>query len=171
MTEIPYHYLRDIRGLDPIGWWPPALGWWLAAVLVILILVGLIWLWNNRHRFGGGWRGDAIQSLKSLKYRSSLEDPKLIGDELSELLRRIAIAHRGRRACAGITGEAWLEWLSGDDPNGFDWKKHGQILLTLPYAPPKTEVRREELKRLIEAALRWVTAGVKEDTLRLEKSL
>ena len=72
---------------------------------------------------GGGWRRDAIQSLKTLRYRSSLEDPKLIGDELSELLRRIAIAHRGRHACAGLTGEAWLEWLSRDDPTGFDWKK------------------------------------------------
>lgn len=170
MTEIPYQYLRDIRGLDSIGWWPPALGWWLVAVLAILMLTGVILLWQKRHSFGGGWRRDAIQSLKTLRYRSSLEDPKLIGDELSELLRRIAIAHRGRRACAGITGEAWLEWLSRDDPTGFDWKKHGRILLTLPYAPPKPEARREELKGVIEAALRWVTAGTRTDALKSEKS-
>ena len=55
--------------------------------------------------------------------------------ELSELLKRIAMARHGRVACAGLQGQAWLDWLSAQDPNGFDWRQHGQPLIHAPYAP------------------------------------
>ncbi len=168
--EVPYQYLRDIRGLDPIGWWPPAPGWWLLSVLAVLLLLTAIWLWQNRYRLlGDGWRQDAIQRLKVLRYRSTIDDPKEIGDELSELLRRIAMARHGRRACAGLTGETWLQWLSREDPTGFNWQDRGRVLLTLPYAPSQSETNRDELKALVEAALRWVIATAKTDTMRPEK--
>ncbi|MEN8129410.1 MAG: DUF4381 domain-containing protein [Pseudomonadota bacterium] len=170
MMEVPYQYLRDIRGLDPIGWWPPAPGWWLVSMLAVLLLLTAIWLWQERRRFGGGWRQDAIQRLKVLRYRSTIEDPKDVGDELSELLRRIAIARRGRRACAGLSGETWLQWLSREDPTGFNWRTRGRVLLTLPYAPPQSETNRDELKGLIEAALRWVIATAKADTMHPDQS-
>ena len=157
--EAPYLYLRDIRGLDPVGWWPPAIGWWLVAGAILLFVAMMIWLWRRRHVFASHWRRDAVRQLKTLRYRCTLEDSKTIGRELSELLRRIAIARQGRKACAGLTGEDWLEWLSRDDPSGFDWKSRGRILLTLPYAPPRPQEGQNELKKLIEAALRWVIAG------------
>ena len=36
--------LRDIRGLDPVSWWPPATGWWLLAALCIGLVVALVYL-------------------------------------------------------------------------------------------------------------------------------
>ncbi len=162
MMETPYIYLRDIRGLDPVGWWPPAIGWWMVAVLILILIALLIWVWRRRHIFISHWRWDALRQLKTLRYRCAAEDPKEIGRELSELLRRIAIARHGRRACAGLTGEEWLEWLSRDDPTGFDWKSKGRVLLTLPYAPPRAQQGRNELKGLIDAALRSVIAGARQ---------
>lgn len=163
MMDTPYLYLRDIRGLDPVGWWPPAIGWWLVAGLVVLLIALLVWLWRRRYVFASHWRWDAVRRLKTLRYRCTLEDPKEVGRELSELLRRIAIARRGREACAGLTGEEWLEWLSHDDPTGFDWKSQGRVLITLPYAPPRPDEGRDELKRLINAALRSVIVRAKKD--------
>ncbi len=38
-------HLRDVHLPEPIGWWPPAPGWWLVAVLALLGVVVLVyWL-------------------------------------------------------------------------------------------------------------------------------
>ena len=91
--------------------------------------------------------------------------------ELSELLRRVAMARLGREACAGLVGEAWLAWLAEQDPKGFDWRTRGRPLLDAPYAPP-APVRVADPSRagpsgraveglqdwlvLIDAAYQWV---------------
>jgi hypothetical protein len=92
------------------------------------------------------------------------EDPLAVVDasqqvavELSELLRRIAIARLGRTSAAGLSGADWLSWLKQHDPAGFDWSRFGKPLLTLPYAPPgKNEESVDQLLVLIDAALVWV---------------
>lgn len=154
--DAPIQFLRDIRGLDSISWWPPALGWWLAAIVGLLVIAGGVWLWRTAPYTFEGWRWDARQRLKRLRRQLDTQQPKKIAGELSELLRRIAIARCGRHPCAGLTGEAWLTWLTDNDPTGFDWRDRGHILLELPYAPPETLGRKEALNELIGAALGWV---------------
>ena len=137
--------LRDIRGLDPVSWWPPALGWWLLAGAVLLLLY-LAWRYRASLRLRippipvlriGNWRWDAGRQLRDLRQRAAAQDPKLTALELSELLRRVAMARLGREACAGLVGEAWLAWLAEWDPKGFDWRTRGRLLLDAPYAPPE----------------------------------
>jgi hypothetical protein len=94
--------------------------------------------------------------------------PKEVVSEFSELLRRIAIARLGRRSCAGLADEAWLEWLTEHDPMGFDWKTKGRILLELPYAPPNLQTGYEDLRELIDAALSW--AATNEPRSRRERN-
>jgi hypothetical protein len=148
--------IRDIHGLDPVGLWPLAPGWWL--VLAVALLVGwllflvLRFLW--RYPFFT-WHHSARRQLLRLRQRSTVEPTGEVAAELSELLRRIAIARRGREACAGLTGAAWLDWLSANDPAGFDWRKAGRLLLALPYAPPGTAGDADALRSLIGAAIPW----------------
>lgn len=149
-------YLRDIRGLDPIGWWPPAPGWWVLAATALLVLSTIVWWWRSGGQFGGSWRRDARRRLNRLRRELQIRDPKTIAGDLSALLRRIAVARGGRPATAGLVGEAWLDWLAGDDSTGFDWRTRGRVLLDAPYAPPDFQARRDELGILIDAALRWV---------------
>lgn len=136
--------LRDIRGLDPVSWWPPALGWWLVAGALVLVLY-LAWRYRASLRLRippipvlriGNWRWDAGRQLRDLRQRAVAQDPKQTAVELSELLRRVAMARLGREACAGLVGEAWLAWLAEWDPKGFDWRTRGRLLLDAPYAPP-----------------------------------
>ncbi len=150
-------YLADIRDLDPIGWWPPAVGWWLAAMAGIA-LAGLLWWWIRTPFRFGSWRWDARRRLRSLSRRLRGQPVKQSAQELSELLRRIAIARCGRPACAGLTGRAWLQWLSEHDPKGFDWVEAGQILIRLPYAPEDPNVGTSHLRRLVRAAEAWIVA-------------
>jgi hypothetical protein len=152
--------LRDIHGLDTVSWLPLAPGWWylFGVVLALLLLAGIrYWLIYNGPWVG--WRGDARRQLRALKKALAKDDPRQIADQLSELLRRIAMARSGRREAAGITGDAWLLWLEEHDDSGFDWQTRGRILLVAPYMPPAMAVQKDELARLIRAALRWVDAA------------
>ncbi|MBK1718935.1 DUF4381 domain-containing protein [Thiocystis violacea] len=160
----PVQTLRDIRDIPPIPWWPPAPGWWL--LLLALILIGyLVWRWRAPLSLRipipgltlGTWRWDAASALRDLGRRARAgQDVKTTLGELSELLRRIAMARLGRAACAGLTGSAWLDWLSAHDPNGFPWHEHGRLLLVAPYAPPSGVAG--DIQILIRAAEAWVSA-------------
>lgn len=153
--------LRDIHGLDPVSWFPLAPGWWylLGLLAIALLLVGMrYWLLYNGPWVG--WRGDARRRLRQLKKALARGgEPRDIADQLSELLRRIAMARSGRREAAGLTGDSWLRWLQEHDSSGFDWATRGQVLLVAPYMPPAMAVQKEELGRLIRAAIHWVDAA------------
>lgn len=158
--------LRDIHGIQGVPWWPPALGWWLIAA-TILLLVYLTWRWRTSIRLRipplpvfniGSWRWDAARQLRALRRRAGEQDAKQTAGELSELIRRIAMARLGRDACAGLAGEDWLAWLKGNDPAGFDWTGSGRLLLDAPYAPPGVQGRGSELIELIDATHEWVAA-------------
>lgn len=148
--------IRDIHGLDPVGLWPPAPGWWLVAGVALLAawvaFLGLRFVW--RYPFFT-WHLDARRHLAALRRRVGKADGNLVAAELSQLLRRIAIARHGRSACAGLVGTDWLAWLTAHDPEGFDWVSAGQPLLGLPYAPPGTAGDAEALRRLIDATVPW----------------
>lgn len=151
--------LRDIRGLDAAPWWPPAPGWWLVALAVILAAAAVLavarW-W--RARVPGNWRADARRQFRRLEDQLRFADARSIAAELSELLRRVAMARYGRRACAGLVGEAWLEWLERRDPTGFAWTREGRPLIELPYGPPGRRAAGTELEALVLAAREWAAA-------------
>ena len=157
--ELLASQLRDIRGLDAIPWWPLAPGWWLVAIGVVALvwLLGTrlpVWRWPRPTR-RLAWQRTAARDLRALRRRVGHEDSKRLAGELSELLRRIAMARCGRDACAGLSGKDWLQWLSANDPLGFDWTRHGDLLTRLPYAPPAPGDKGTLLLTLIDAALAW----------------
>jgi hypothetical protein len=163
----PVAMLRDIHDIPPVPWWPPAPGWWLLAIALTLLV---IFVWRSRARISlripipgitlGSWRGEAAAALRDLKRRAGKgQDAKQILGELSELLRRIAMARLGRPACAGLVGTAWLDWLAAQDPNDFPWRERGRILIDAPYAPAgalRDRVGARDLLSLIDAAFAWV---------------
>lgn len=165
--------LRDIH--DSLGspWWPLAPGWWLVGLLLVA-LAALIWRYRHARRVLpalpllriGDWRWDAHRELRRLRQRRRQEaSSKARLSQLAELLKRIAMARHGRAACARLHGPAWLEWLSAHDPDGFDWRQHGQCLIHAPYAPEKLDAaadaaaaraQERQLERLIAATERWI---------------
>jgi len=161
----PQAQIRDIHGLDPAPWFQVAPGWWLLAAAVIVVgtlaFVLVRWAWRVLLRVvrRGAWRAEAERQLIALRRQLHERDPKEVAQELSELMRRIAMARGCRAYCAGLHGEAWLAWLTEHDPTRFKWARKGRVLLELPYAPEGTQTDRRELKRLINAALHWTRAG------------
>ncbi|MCB1849188.1 MAG: DUF4381 domain-containing protein [Gammaproteobacteria bacterium] len=146
--------LMDIRGLDPISWWPPAPGWWISTLLLLLTLFLLSLLLRYLLRYPpGSWRWEARAELRDLWRQRNKRPQKESAARLSELLRRIAIARFGRERIASLSGPTWLQWLQQSDPNGFDWSGLGGSLLKLPYAPESHNMDPGELDALISAAI------------------
>lgn len=144
--------LRDIRGLDPAPWWPIAPGWWLVLLALLLAVWGAWWLWRHRPI----WQNEARIRLARLRRRLRNGETQPVLAELSELLRRIALARHGRSACAGLVGENWLKWLAAQDPKGFAWDVHGRVLLRDSYAPAATRVDPALIYPLLDAVPPWV---------------
>ena len=98
MADAFSNSLRDIHGLDSIPWWPPAPGWWYvlgAIVLVPALIVAGYWLTYRGPWLG--WRSDARRNLAALRKALPKGSPRDVAGQLSELLRRIAMARSGRR--------------------------------------------------------------------------
>ncbi len=158
--------LRDIQGLDAISGWPPAPAWWLLGLLILLLLT-FASLLAKRLIKGEPlarlqWQRDAARQLRQLQKRIARDDIQILSAELSELMRRIAIARCGRKHCAGLFGEDWLTWLSEHDPKGFGWDQYRQLLLHAPYAPPGHTGDSSDIRKLINAALTWTQPGSRE---------
>ena len=97
--------LRDIHLPAPIGWWPVAPGWLVLGGLLLLLLI-VIW-GLRRFRQRRYLRRLALRQLEELAELPETELPAA----LSRFLRQAAISHFPPQDCAGLNGQAWLEFL------------------------------------------------------------
>lgn len=103
--------LRDIHLPDPVSWWPPAPGWWLAALLLMLGL-SLIMGWRYQARRPPKFKAAVLAELATLSQDLQLQpDTSRLACELSMLLRRACRCLDEQEISLGLTGEAWLAHL------------------------------------------------------------
>jgi len=113
--------LRDIHQPPAPGWWPPAPGWWMLALLLLAAIALLYWLAarrKRRQRAVAALFDDALQRAQSATARIAA---------MSELLRRAA--RRRDPAADRLQGDAWLQFLDGDDTQAAFSKGAGRLLL------------------------------------------
>ncbi|MGR9114393.1 MAG: DUF4381 domain-containing protein [Gammaproteobacteria bacterium] len=148
--------LRDIIIPEAIDWWPPALGWWLLAV-IIPVLVGLGVILYKRIT-----RTTALKSAKKIltdiKHDTEHDDfDKLC--RLSVLIRRVAISLAPRSESASLTGLAWLEYLDGPMQGRPFSQGAGRQLIDAPYRDKET--LQVDLPELISLCENWLKAQAK----------
>ena len=147
--------MKDIRDLDPVTWWPLAPGWWvmlLAAICALLVVFLYGFFKKRRH---SQWSFQARQELSALRNRTKRRDEKQLIAEFSQLLRRIMVQKYGRISCAGLTGQAWLEWLEKNDPTKFKWSDYANVLVHNAYAP-EVSMQSGQLSTMIDAVEKWL---------------
>ena len=148
--------LHDIEGLDPISGWPLAIGWWVVIIVAALLMVLSVCYVAYRLAYLRSWKNDTNRKLYALETNLSDANARETVITLSEYIRRIAIKRFSRSECASLTGVAWLQWLSKNDPKQFDWETHGTTLIKIPYSPVETHVQANQIKDLIHAIRNWV---------------
>lgn len=155
--------LRELHLPGEVGWWPLAPGWWFLCAVVTAILVWAAWRGLQRWRHNAA-RRHALRLLDS--YESEYlehRDVVRLGKQVSELLRRGMLAYAPRAEVAGLTGEAWLEWLDRDLPVPYFHTEGGRSLLTLPYRNPASAARDVDVGALLAAARMRLTTPQRRD--------
>ena len=149
--------LKDIHLPPPVGWWPPAPGWWLLAVL-LLVLVWLVSMTLRRRRRRRALHDEARAELEAIRAGyGEQQDPRVLVEALSRLLRRVAISRFPREEVAGLTGEAWLEFLDRSFHGKGFAEGPGRILVEAPYRPDAGSFDADALFDLVERWLETVT--------------
>ncbi len=147
-SELP---LRDLHLPEAVGWWPLAPGWW---VLIFFAVFALGWLLQRawRQRQLNAPRRFAMRELASVEadYLSHCNVVTL-GQQVSALLRRSMLAYAPRHEVAGLTGEAWLEWLDRDLPVPYFHTEGGKSLLKLPYRDPQGDFSDVDINAMLAA--------------------
>lgn len=133
--------LHDLASPPAIPWWPLAPGWYVLAVLLMLLALWLVHRWRRRW-LANGYRREALQAL----------GVATDGASIAALLRRTALAAASRPEIAGLTGVAWTDWLAAHAaipmPEEVRHLLHSGI-----YAPDEA---RAEITTLRAYAGRWL---------------
>ncbi|MFZ2726321.1 MAG: DUF4381 domain-containing protein [Methylococcaceae bacterium] len=146
-TELP---LRDIHLPDAISWFPPALGWWLLAITLPLLVLFLVKYYQRLTRQTA--LKTAKKQLTEISTRSANNTEKL--RELSVLLRRVAITLVPRHEVASLTGQAWLQFLDSSLKDAPFSSGAGRCLLDAPYR--NSPLSDSELNTLLQLSAQWL---------------
>jgi hypothetical protein len=103
----PEELLSQLKGIhEPaaIGSWPPALGWWIIGISMILLISLSIYAWR-RHVKNTMWKKEAINTINDIKSKSSLH-------AINTLIKKIAIYKVNDPSITSLSGEAWEHFLN-----------------------------------------------------------
>ena len=145
--------LKDIHLPEVNLWWPPAPGWWLLLISVVLLVIYLPRLlrWLR-------WKPVKTLSLRELaRIRADKDsglDDQRVSQEISILLRRTVISYCGRATGASLSGKNWvaqLGQLAGDDcftAEQNQWLSVGQYQASVQC----------DMQQLLQSCENWIKA-------------
>ena len=143
--------LRGLHLPEAVGWWPLAPGWWLLIVLLVGAAVFMLRTWSLRRSHAAARRSALRQLEESRSAFAYHGNPVMLGTEVSALLRRTMLAYAPRAEVAGLTGDAWLEWLDRDLDQPRFREGPGRSLLDLPYRDPETVGEEVDIDGMLAA--------------------
>ena len=134
-NQDPLAELRDIHLPDAISWWPPAPGWWILA-LVIILLVSFAIVRQVRNYLHNRYRTEAVLVLDAAWQQFQRDhNTQAYLWQLTELLKRTALTAYPDVPVSGLQGQQWLKFLDSTHREASAQFQHGvgTQLLTLPY--------------------------------------
>lgn len=102
----PLAELKAIHTPEAIGFWPPSLALMLLVLGIIITMAAIIYL-TLRYKKQTRYQKEAFAQLQVLEQNSTT--PKALVQELSQLLRRVAIYHNSKSA--SLIGDNWQQYL------------------------------------------------------------
>ena len=147
----PLAELRPIHWPEPVSWWPPAPGWILLVVALLLALV--IGARHLQQRRKPAVEADALRMLTTLETHTGSDREFL--DALNLTLKRIALARFPREQVAALSGRPWLTFLATS--SGIDEFVSGSGK-ALEQAPYQASVHLSDREALLSLCRQWTVA-------------
>ena len=140
--------LRDIVVPPEVSWWPLATGWYIVSGLFLLAFMILLISLGQRFRRQAYRRA----GIKELIEAESVQ-------QISSILRRVALISYSRDEVAALSGETWAEWLElhAKVPMSSEVRKQ---LTTGAYQTPDPQEGVVELKSFATAWIRHHTTKI-----------
>lgn len=126
--------LRDIHLPDAVSAWPPAPGWWLLPLLLVLLaLLAYAIIQYRKRRPSRPVNKIALQQFAQLKAEYQQAAPIELLRAVSQLLRRIALSYLPRETVASLTGKQWVNTLNQLSGESVFNSEHTELLATAAY--------------------------------------
>ncbi len=145
--------LRDIHLPQPVGWWPLAPGWYVLAILVLLMLCTLGYMLRRYYLNGQGKRQALLLITLYQQQHERDANSQLTSARVSELLKRVALVYFPRERVASLQGERWLAFLN-ETGKGVNFNLVRYNLLEQPYHP---HTGHDNLHLLFSMAKKWIS--------------
>ncbi|MDC0948492.1 DUF4381 domain-containing protein [Gammaproteobacteria bacterium] len=131
--------------------WAPQTPAWLVLLAVIVVALIAIYRWQLRKYRAQEYRRSAFRQI------SAMRDNDSDLSELPRLLRAVAIESGSREAVVPLQGQPWIAWLNRSARQTLFNDDDAALMQSLAYASPTNrQPDRQQVQRLIEAALTWV---------------
>ncbi len=139
--------LRDIHLPDGVSAWPPAYGWWvvlLGIILLVLAVQTFLFIYRrSKKRY-------ALKILESLSAENAVNAAR----EASETLRRICV-YKYKEAVA-LSGREWVDFLNSHSNKKLEGKS-AALLMDAPYMPEASKAySADDLKGLMDFCRHWI---------------
>ncbi len=149
--------LHDIVVPSPVGWWPPAPGWYVVAIALPLLLSWIAWK-ALRYRLANRYRSLALVELRrlsSLARVAATREQAL--QQLPGLLKRTALAAFPRTEVAALSGDDWLRFLDRTGQTDAFTRGAGRRLSIVAYDPQRgASFSAADLEGLLEVSRKWI---------------
>ena len=153
-SSNPLDQLRDIHLPEAIGFWPPAPGWWLLALLTI-IAVTLLSQRIIRHKRRQRYRKQALQQLTRLQHYK--QQPVEYLQKINTLIKQTAITAQSRlshgESVSHLSGRRWLQYLDKSSNNNDFTEGLGKLLAEGPY---RSNIDDANLDGLEQITRQWI---------------
>ncbi len=109
MEADPLQQLRDVHMPMEPSWFPPAPGWWLLAILILLAVA-----WGALHLLRWWQRRRPVRQARALHaelceaLNSGRIDPQTYLHQCNALLKRLLVVALGHQEYARQAGDDWL---------------------------------------------------------------
>ena len=149
--------LRDIVVPEDLALWPPAPFVWLFLMALGIWAAALIWKAYGRWRTNA-YRRSGIVMLNQIKEQLVDRDSETaVVQELSVLLKRVALAAFPRRQVASLSGESWLNFLERTCPDCIFMTGPGRLIGSASSSASDAQpLSIEECNHLMQLSHNWI---------------
>ncbi|MCW7553438.1 DUF4381 domain-containing protein [Endozoicomonas gorgoniicola] len=153
----PLDQLRPNQLPDPVNWWPPAIGWWLGGLLVVLVIAAVVYLTLKAVRKSRYRRQAARVSHQLLAEFQQHGDERRFTNACNRLLKQTALQAYPDEPVARLHGKEWQQFLADKSGNKGFIQGAGAALGDSRYQKEQfSEENAVEVNALHSITLSWI---------------